>query len=336
MLNYGIVGFGGLGKVHFAAMEEVVSKAGDVKLVALCDVEDSAFSGGAELNIGTTDSGLELSAYKIYKDAEEMFENEKLDFIVTALPTYLHEVIAVKALERGIHVFSEKPMAINEKQAKNMIKKAKENDVCLMIGQCLRFWPEYVELKNIIDTKKYGKVIRAEFARLSNTPDWSWQNWMMDEEKSGAVILDLHVHDVDFIHWVFGMPKSVQSFTSGYKTPHDSVFTIYEYEKGMEVSARAEWGFPKKYPFAATFTVKFENATVELKGGVMTVYMENGDVEVLEVPAGNAYANEVIEFVDCIRNKENSKINPPEASLGSIRIAFAERKSADKGKKIKL
>ncbi len=336
MLNYAIVGFGGLGKVHFAAMEEVVNKAGDVKLVALCDVEDSAFAGGAELNIGSTDSGLDLSAYKIYKDAEEMFDKEQPDFIVTALPTYLHGPIAVKALERGIHVFSEKPMAINEKQAKNMIEKAKQNNVRLMIGQCLRFWPEYIELKKIIDEKRYGKVIRATFSRLSRTPNWSWQDWMMDEEKSGAVILDLHVHDVDFINWAFGMPKSVQSFATAYKTPHDSILTVYEYEKDMEVTARAEWGFPQCHPFQASFSVKCENATVELNGGVMTVYHEDGGAEILDIPAGNAYANEVIDFVDCIRKGENSEINPPEASLSSMQIALAERKSADKGRKIKL
>ena len=127
MLNYAIIGFGGLGKSHFRNYEAVKEIVGDIKLVALCDVEESAFTTQTAINLSTNEVGLDLSAYNLYNDVEELFNKEKLDFVVTALPTYLHEKIAVMALEKGIHVFSEKPLAINAEQAQNMIDKSNEN-----------------------------------------------------------------------------------------------------------------------------------------------------------------------------------------------------------------
>ena len=198
MMNFAIIGFGGLGKVHFRNIEEVTRVVGDIKLVAICDIEESAFTSAVKTNI-SADGGNDLSAYNLYTDLEEMLSKEKLDFVITALPTYIHEKIAVQVMERGINVFSEKPMALNPEQAQNMIDVAKKNNVKLMIGQCLRYFPEYRALKALIDSEEYGKVRYANFTRLSMIPKWSWHNWFQDEALSGGVALDLHVHDLDYI-----------------------------------------------------------------------------------------------------------------------------------------
>ncbi|MBR2021652.1 MAG: Gfo/Idh/MocA family oxidoreductase [Clostridia bacterium] len=336
MLNFAIIGFGGLGKVHFKNVEAITKAAGDVKLVALCDVEKDAFEKFTATNISDTNETLDLSAYKLYNDAEELFENERLDFVITALPTYLHEKIAVMALNRKIHVFSEKPMAINLEQAQNMIDKAKENNVKLMIGQCLRFNPAYIALKKMIDEKIYGEVIRAEFSRLSQTPDWSWQNWMLDEERSGSAILDLHVHDVDFINWAFGKPHSVTSLSTGKKVSHESVMTLYNYGDGKLITAKADWGFPSCYPFTVSFSVRFEKAAIEYKGRKLMLYPEGSAASEIKLDDSNGYVNEVVEFISCIREDRVSQINPPEASMSSIAIAFAEKESADTNKTVTL
>ena len=128
MMNFAIIGFGGLGKVHFRNVEKVNKVVGDIKLVAICDIEESAFTSTVRTNI-SADGGLDLSAYNLYTDLEEMLDKEKLDFVITALPTYVHEKVAVQVMERGIHVFSEKPMALNPEQAQNMLDTAKKNNV---------------------------------------------------------------------------------------------------------------------------------------------------------------------------------------------------------------
>ena len=332
MLKYAIVGFGGLGKVHFSGYEQIKNQV-DVELVAFCDVEESAFASKTATNLGADNSG-EVKG-NIYYSIEDLLANEQLDFIVSAVPTYLHEEIAVKAMEKGVHVFSEKPMSLTLEACENMIAKAKEKNLKLMVGQCLRFWPEYVKARDIVKSGEYGKVVRADFQRISCTPKWGWQNWFMDTEKSGGAALDLHVHDVDFINFAFGMPNSVTSVATNYVTKYDSMTTTYRYDDFV-VTATGEWGCHDNYPFSVGYFIRMEKATLEFKNGKVALYKEDGTKEDVAVEASSAYVNEVVEFARNIINDEVSKINPPEESRNSIRLALAEIESADKGETVKL
>jgi len=194
MLRYAIIGFGGLGKVHFRMSSLVKERAcTEVQLVALCDIREQMFKEQTATNLGSSDIDLDFSNYNIYYDVDDLLTKEKLDFVVSALPTYIHEKISLKVMKKGIHCFSEKPMAINLEQAENMLKVSKEMGVKLMIGQCCRYSPDFQYLKELVDTKKYGNLLRADFYRISPTPS-GWNNWFRDSSKSGGAALDLHVH----------------------------------------------------------------------------------------------------------------------------------------------
>ncbi len=276
MLKFAIIGVGSLGKLHFNNATQLEKTRGDINLVALCDVEESRFHKQTATNLDVDNAPVDISRYKLYTDVNEMFDKEQLDFVITALPTYIHEKIAVLALEKGLHVFSEKPMAKNLEQCQNMIDKAKENKKLLMIGQCLRYWPEYVKLKEYIDGGEFGKVIRAEFTRYSPTPTWSWQNWLLDAEKSGGAALDMHVHDVDYINYAFGKPISVTSHATNVKSKYDSIFTTYNYGDKL-VTSGCDWGLADKYTFNHAFLVRFEKATVVMNSNGFKVYIEGGE-----------------------------------------------------------
>ena len=334
MLKFAIIGLGGLGKLHLRNMIELEEKRGDIKLTALCDIEESRFTERVETNLGGDTSSIDLSRYNLYTDVHELLEKEVLDFVITALPTYLHEEIAVLALSNGLHVFSEKPMARTLEQCQNMINKAKENNRLLMIGQCLRYRPEYIKLKEYIDSGEFGDAVRAEFYRYSPTPVWSWQNWMMDFDKSGGAALDLHVHDVDMIHWLFGLPQAVTSSATNVKTKFDSIFTTYQYD-GVLVTSAGDWGLTNSYPFQAAFLVRFEKAVVELKD-VMKIYPEDGEAYVVEPEAGNAYTDEVNDFINCVKENRELSVVTPESVMLTMKIALAEMKSAEKGEKINV
>lgn len=328
MLKYAIIGFGGLGKVHFNNTKELMKIHTDIELVAICDIDETKFTTNVATNLGDDSSSLDLSAYRLYTDATEMLEKEELDFVITALPTYLHDTIAVMAMEKGIHVFSEKPMAITLERGKNMLDTARKNNVKLMIGQCLRYFPEYMALKDMIDGKKYGKVIKAEFARISPSPRWSWQDWFLDGEKSGGAALDLHVHDVDFINYVFGKPKTIYSIATNAVTLHDSITSSFDYGDKVVV-ATGDWGHKdREYPFVPSYRVRFEDATVELAAGEVKLYTKDG-ISTVELEPGNGYLREVADFVTCIKEDRESTVNPPEDTLVTLEIAFAEKKSAD-------
>ncbi len=334
MLKYAILGFGGLGKLHFGNYAAIKARK-DVKLVAVCDIEKSAFDGKTSTNLGEGEGSFDFTDINIYYDAGEMLKKEELDFIISALPTYLHEKYAVMAMENGIHVFSEKPMAISFEQGAHMIETAKRCGVKLMIGQVVRYFPYYATLKEIIDSRKYGKAVYAEFDRVSATPSWGWQDWFLDETKSGGAALDLHVHDVDFISFLFGKPKALCSVATSLKTKHDSISTLYYYDD-VAVTSTGSFSESSSYPFSTSFRVTFETATVEFSKHNLTVYPEGGEPFTPEVSRADGYTEEVIDFIDCIENDCESKINPPEASLQSLEIALAEKKSADSKEIVRL
>ncbi len=335
MLKFAQIGFGGLGKVHYKNIETITNEVGDIKLVALCDVDETQFTRQTETNLGKNDVSLDFSNVNLYTDYKEMIEKEELDFVITALPTYLHAEIAIYAMDKGIHVFSEKPMALNLEDCKAMIEASKRNNVKLMIGQCLRFCPYWRKVKDYVDSGEYGKVIKAEFSRVSAPPVNKWEDWMDDVEKSGGCILDMHVHDADFINFLFGKPKAVSSVVTHYATGYDGVNTNYIYDDKICV-ANGDWGYAKSFPFSGAYRFRFEKATVTLWGGPVKVYPDNGEPFEPEIGTGTSYANEIVEFVKCIREDRISEINPPESSMQTIEIVLKEREAADKNMIINL
>lgn len=332
-MKFAIIGFGGLGKVHFRNLAAISEKVADLKLVALCDVDKNAFSMQKDTNLSDDNTNLNLGEYHLYTDVDELLKKEELDFVITALPTHYHADIGIKVMEYGINLFSEKPMALTVEQAEKMIKSSEENHVKLMIGHCVRYFPAYVFLKEMIDSKKYGRVIKADFSRIS--PNITWNRWMLDESKSGGAALDLHIHDVDYIQYVFGVPEAVTSFATNHKTKHESITTIYQYEDKL-VSAVGDWGMPGCYSFAAGFTVRFEEATVVMNSEGVVIYPEVGEVYKAEIPTTNGYVEEIVDFINCLKTDTNSTINPPEDSLQTLKIAIAEKNSADMGKRITI
>ena len=128
MYRYGIIGFGGLGKKHLNNLMNMEKSRGDFCLGAICGTTLEQAKKSVEINLGTVDvSKFDFSDCNFYDDYKEMIQNEKLDFVLSVLPTYLHEEVAVYALSNGLHVFSEKPMALSLEGCQKMIDTAKNN-----------------------------------------------------------------------------------------------------------------------------------------------------------------------------------------------------------------
>ena len=159
MLKVGVVGVGGISGAHIPVWEAMK----DTQLVALCDVRPER-----------------MEAYpgkRHYMDIDEMLRQEELDILDICLPTYLHVDTAVKAMEKGIHVICEKPISIHPEEVARAYGTAKRMGVKFMIAQVLRFWPEYELLKEVYDTRRYGKLLSGYMDRLGCIPKWSWENY---------------------------------------------------------------------------------------------------------------------------------------------------------------
>ena len=132
-----IIGTGWIAEAYVKPIKDLPN----VELVALADLIPGKAEKFAKKN------GLDADKLRFYPSHKELIDNEKPDFILSTVPTFLHKEIAVYALSHGVHVFSEKPMALSVEDCEEMIKAAKDNDRKLMIGQCLRFDPAFSKLK---------------------------------------------------------------------------------------------------------------------------------------------------------------------------------------------
>ncbi|MBQ7115520.1 MAG: Gfo/Idh/MocA family oxidoreductase [Clostridia bacterium] len=303
MLKVGLVGVGGISHSHIDAWE----KMEDAELIAMCDIRPERME--------------KFTEKKCYTEFDEMLAENEFDVIDICLPTYLHADFAVKAMEKGVNVITEKPISLKEEDIDRVYKTAEKNNVKFMVAQVLRFWPEYELLKEIYETKKYGKLLSGTMTRLGCYPKWSWDGWMMDEKRSGLVPFDLHIHDLDFMVYAFGMPKVAHQFRS--KLP-DQDFISISYDFGdFQINSEASW-YATSYPFTAEFRFQFEDAIVANENGKMLIHLRDdkkidlseeaeGETGDINLPKSNAYANEIRYFADCIiNNTPVEKVQPEE------------------------
>lgn len=290
MLKIGLAGVGGISGAHIPAWEAMDNTC----LTALCDIRPENMKNYPDKHR--------------YTDFDEMLEKEGLDILDICLPTNLHADFAIKAMEKGIHVICEKPISLNEEDVTRIYSIARKMNVKFMVAQVLRFWPEYELLKEIYDTKKYGRLLSGYMRRLGSCPKWSWDNWMKDSSRSGLVPYDLHVHDLDFMVYAFGKPANVQSHRS-MRPEQDYLCVTYAYENFF-VTAEAAW-YAAPLPFEAGFRFQFEEAVITYENSKCIIYQNDGAItnlsseaaggtDSIHLPKTNAYENEIRYFTDCV------------------------------------
>jgi predicted dehydrogenase len=332
MLRVALIGLGFMGRAHLENYIRLEAEGYPVKLVAICDIDKSKFEGkatGGNLDVGNTE--VDFSKYNLYTDIDEMLEKEELDYIDTPLPSYLHAEIAVKGLNKGLHVFCEKPMALKSEDCLKMIEAAQKNNKQLMIGQCLRFWPEYEFLKECVDTEKYGKTLSGYFYRGGVTPTWSYENWLLQKEKSGGCLFDQHVHDVDTINWLFGKPTSVSTIGKNVieGNGYDIVSTNYKFEDGKVINAQDDWVLNGDYGFSMTFRVNFEKGNMVYEKGKLVVNPNDGKAFTPELSKDDGYYREMKYFIKSLVDNTPITVADTRSTMQTIKIAEAEQASAD-------
>lgn len=332
MLKVGLVGIGFMGRGHLDNYIRLEKEGAPVKLVAVCDIDPEKFKGKfIPGNIDVGNNKYDFSKYHLYTDVDQMLENEELDYIDTPVPTYLHPEIAVKALNRGLNVLCEKPMALSSQLCAKMIEAAEKNGRKLMIAQCLRFWPAYEYLKECVDDGRYGSVISGFFFRGGAAPQWSYQDWYFDKNKSGGCLFDQHIHDVDTINWLFGKPKAVSTIAKNVIKGggYDAVSTNYLFDDGKVISAQDDWTLNGDCGFEMRFRVNFEKASLLYENGKFHVYPNGAKGFVPDIPADDGYYREIKYFIDSLTNDTPIETSAPQSTMQTIKIAEAERASAD-------
>lgn len=204
MIKAALIGIGYIGHAHLSALQQI----SNVKIAAIVDFNEENGKKIASENDA-----------EYFKNIDELLKNSDIDFVDICVPTFTHAEIAVKAANAGKHVLCEKPLTLSLDDADKMIEAVKNNNVKAMTGHVLRFWPEYVKIKEIIDSGYIGKPLNAFCERICITPDWQVGAWDKNEKFSGGAAIDLHIHDLDFLIWLFGRPEIVKA--SGMLTPEN-------------------------------------------------------------------------------------------------------------------
>ncbi len=337
MVRVALVGLGFMGRMHLSIYGNIEG----VEITALCDARkeglDLSAGGGGNIEVGEMKT--DLSKAKKYTDYEEMLKEGGFDYVDLCVPTYLHKDFTIMALRAGYDVFCEKPMALSTADAEEMIKVSEETGKLLTVGQCLRFWPMYVRIKEILDSKEYGEVISAEFSRYSPSPTWSINNWMMSGELSGSAAVDLHVHDVDIIHFYFGKPLSVSS--SGVEAPgggYGHISTIYEYP-GKTVTSVGNWLCVDTFPLIMRALIVLEKGVINLdtsQSDALVIYENGKDKTIPKLDPRDGYYFELASFVENVKTRTAPKVVTAESAKESLNTVMMEIKSAGKGKSVKV
>ena len=338
MLKVGIVGFGFMGRTHYKCWKALDG----ADIVAICDanpniVEDTKRAVG---NIGDPNETVDFNSLTLYQDFDKMLASEKLDAVSITLPTYLHPDFSVKALSKGINVMCEKPMALTAEACAPMIEAAKRSSKVLQIGHCVRFWPEYAKTKELLDSGKYGRVIAATFQRLGAAPTWSIDNWFLDEKRSGGMALDLHIHDTDYVQYLFGVPKAVCSF--GSKAPGGGlahIVTQYLYDDDKVVTAEGGWAMTPSFGFEMSFNIALEKATIVYdltRDPMFRVCPAEDQAFTPEVTKGDGWFLQIALFAKAVQGEKVAPITTLADSMNSVKIVDAEKESISKGQKVSL
>lgn len=338
MKKVAIVGYGFMGRTHCGAWK----KCPGAKIVAVCDANLAQLTAKVTGNIrSAADNSALPKTVEVYDSFDKLLAAGGFDIVDITLPTPLHAEMTVRALAAGYHVLCEKPMALTLEDCDRMLVAAKKANRKLFVAQCVRFFPAYAYVADLIRMEKYGKVIAAEFTRFMSAPKWSPKggSWMLDESKSGGLYVDAHIHDADYIASVFGLPKAVSSkahrSARGYI---DYQTTRYDYSDGKVVTASSSFAAADALTFDSAARIFFEKATVYLGDAYVkpiTIYPTGGKPMAPKLGKLSGYDLEVRAFLALVEGRKTSAFAPADARK-SISLVLAERMSAEKGKKVLL
>jgi predicted dehydrogenase len=256
MVKIALVGFGGIGHVHFSNYGHMEG----CKVTAVCDPSAAGQKAAAEKGI------------PCYADIGSMLQEAQFDVADVCTPTFLHYPAVMEALRNGKHVICEKPLALKSDEVREMYALAEQKGAQLLVGHVLQFYPASKILHAVVEDGRYGRPLDAVFQRLSACPRWASGAWLLDKDKSGLLPFDLHIHDLDLMISLFGKPERWDIAAGGREdTPYNEYYRVmYRYPK-LNVCCEAAW-YNADFPFTAAWRVYFERAVLSCEGGKLIAY----------------------------------------------------------------
>lgn len=355
MQKVAIVGFGFMGQIH----AQVYAQLANAEVGSVVDTRLE--EGKAAL------SKLGLDA-PVHENLSSLLDSAEIDAVDVCLPTDLHHPVVLEAIGAGKHVFCEKPISTSTTKAEEMVHAARDAGVELMVGHCIRFWPEYLAITEAVAASRagrevagangssiaLGKLVSLNLQRFGGRPSYTIDSWIDDEERCHGAALDMHIHDTDYLLHLLGKPDAVFSRGVREKAGWNYISSNFVYPDGPVVSTEGGWLLPPKWGFRMTLKAVFEHAAIDFDNTRdPTLTLTLGDEAPAPMPYpriaaatgaesdGNisdlgGYYNELEYFVARLEGGKPIETNTGAQALESLRTALAEIESAATGKVVSL
>jgi predicted dehydrogenase len=323
MIRVGIVGAGSMARTHARAYATIPG----VTVAALMD-PDSSRAAALAAAIGAPP----------YADLEQMLASARLDVVDCCAPTPFHRATVERAAARGCQVICEKPLALTMQDARAMIAAARDAGVALLVGQVVRFFPEYRRLSAALAAGQIGAPVSLSMLRQTAYPA-GHDGWYLDEARSGGIFLDLMVHDFDWALWQLGPAQRVfarlvryqgaRRFTQGMAT--------IRHRSGAISHIAGAWGHPGGFTTMVELAgdgglLRHHSAESRAFGIAVPPRAESAPpVELPDLSGGeDPYRAELSHFMDVLAGHAAPLVTP-EQSLQALALALAARASAQSG-----
>ena len=198
VVRIGIIGTGVIGSFHI----KNVSQLANCKLTALCDIDPAALERHKD------------TGAKLFANSDDLLASGEVDGVIIATPHYFHVPIALKAIERGIHVIVEKPIAVQKSEAQKLVAAcAAHPEIKVSAMFCLRRIPANIKIKHLIDSGELGTIRRVSwiitswFRTQTYYDSGTWRATWAGE--GGGALLNQCPHQLDLMQWFFGMPDRI-------------------------------------------------------------------------------------------------------------------------------
>ena len=201
-IQIGLIGCGRISKNH---LETIKNLKNEVKLTAVCDIcEERAREAAAAFHV------------PYYTDYREMLDKEPMDLVSLCTPSGLHPAMGIEAAQRGIHVLSEKPMAVRLHDAEALIETCDRHNVHLFVVKQNRLNPGIAGLKKAVDENRFGKIYFINTTVFWTRPQeyYDMAPWRGTWEFDGGCFMNQASHYVDLIQWIGGPVDSVMAQTA--------------------------------------------------------------------------------------------------------------------------
>ncbi len=340
MVRIGIVGIGFMGMIHYLAARRL----GGATVTAICSRDPKKLAGdwrSIQGNFGPRGEIMDLAHLKKYDNLKAMLADPGLDLIDICLPTNLHAVTAIQALQAGKHVLVEKAIALTPAEADAMVAAARQARRLLMVAHVLPFFPEFAFAADFIRGGKGGKVLAAHFERIISKPDWSAE--IADASKTGGPAVDLHIHDTHFIGLVLGVPREVYSRGVVENGTVQHLTTHYIYENGPGCVTCSSGALCQKgRPFVHGYELYLEKATLLYQSGTqpLIVLSADGKTDQPELPGGDdattAFTTEIQAAVNGVVAGKEPDLLSGQLARDALVMCHKECESVLTGKAVRI